>query len=86
MSKQVTKKQHYVPKFYLKNFENANGEIEVFNLKANRFDKPKTRGSICYGEFFYGEETGVEDDHSQKIENAFKLIEDNLSKNLDPLI
>jgi hypothetical protein len=58
------KNQHYVPKFYLRNFsfENNKKQIGVFNVLNDRFiqtAKLKTQGSK---NFYYGADGEVEDD------------------------
>lgn len=62
------KKQHYVPRFYLKNFSwGARKAINVHNIK-NKLDIPG--GNLknqCYEPYFYGK--------NLKIENAFEKIE-----------
>lgn len=60
---QITKKQHFVPKFYLKRFA-RNGQIQVCDVRAKRILKAYGYKSVCYEKFFYGVETGVQDEVS----------------------
>ncbi len=78
-NKQITVKQHFVPKFYLKRFSNDKGFIEVLDLKNRRIGSPIPFGGICYEDYFYGLETGKYDDVSQEVEDLFKGMENNLA-------
>ena len=70
---QITKKQHFVPKFYLKRFAKA-GQIQVFDVRARRIGKPRPYVSVCYEKFFYAAETGVQDEISQAFEDVFEKM------------
>ena len=72
--KQITKKQHFVPRFYLKPFAKE-GQIQVFDVQAKRIGNPRPYGSVCYERFFYAAETGVQDEISQAFEDVFGQIE-----------
>ena len=62
------KKQHYVPRFYLKLFSNASGKsINLYNIKGNRNIKNANLKNQCYEPYFYGE--------NLVIENAFGPLE-----------
>jgi hypothetical protein len=80
------KDQHYVPRFYLSFFANDEGELERFDCEEKEILKPKGPKGICFGEFFYGIETGVSDETSQKIEEYFKKIEDVFGRELKQII
>ena len=82
---QITKKQHFVPKFYLKRFAKA-GQIQVFDMRARRIGKPRPYVSVCYKRFFYAAETGVQDEISQAVECVFSQIEDVCDKALPEII
>lgn len=59
MEKQIiTKKQHYIPKFYLKNFCNEKGSLIVYDPKYRNYSS-KTPAQICYADYLY--ETAVND-------------------------
>lgn len=75
MSKQITKKQHYVPKYYLKYFSTS-GSLQVLDILHGKIKKPRTYGSVCYAPFYYAMETGEADEASQEFETYFKAIED----------
>ena len=83
--KQITKEQHYVPKFYLKRFARE-GQIQVLNVKAKQIGKPRLYGSVCYEKFFYAAETGVKDEISQAFEDVFGQIETLIGNNLPGII
>lgn len=54
----MTKKQHYVPRYYLKNFTDRNGFLHVYQRDKLRFNKSRPE-DICYKDFLY--ETRWED-------------------------
>lgn len=61
------KNQHYIPKFYLKNFsfENNKKQLGIYNLKSSFYfqkSKLKTQGSK---NFFYGKDGEIEDSLSE---------------------
>lgn len=84
--KTVTKDQHFVPQFYLKNFLNDKNQIEVLDCYRGKLANPKGTKGICKDPFFYALETGEYDKASQDIESYFKGMEDQLSKALPLLI
>ena len=50
--KQITRKQHYIPEMYLKNFTNERGKIWQYNLLHGNY-KPITPAQTAYAEFLY---------------------------------
>ena len=83
---QITRNQHYVPKFYFKRFAKK-GQIQVFDVRAKRIGKPRRFGSICHEEFFYAAKTGVQDEISQVFEkDVFGKVEDKIEKALPGII
>ncbi len=83
--KQITRNQHFVPEFYLKKFA-SEGKIEVLDIKAERIGKPRSYTSVCYKEFFYAVDTGIQDDVSQAFEDMFGRIENVIAKALPQII
>lgn len=83
---QITAKQHYVPKFYLKMFANPDGTIEVLDVPKRRILLPHVPKAVCYEKFNYAATTGVPDELSQQIEKIFQSMEDSLAKRVDPII
>ena len=75
MSDQVTKRQHFVPQFYLRHFLNSRNEVEVFDCDRRVIGAPKGTKGICYEDYFYGIRTGEPDEVSQQIEKAFQQME-----------
>jgi hypothetical protein len=76
----VKRNQHYIPKFYLRNFsvEGNDKQIGVFNITNEIFiqrAKLKTQGSK---KFFYGKDG--------KIENSLSIIEDKLANSINKII
>ncbi|WP_367899167.1 DUF4238 domain-containing protein [Leptospira sp. WS58.C1] len=82
----IVRYQHYVSRFYLRRFANSEGVIEAYNLLDKRMEKAKGPKGICSEYFFYALETGSEDDVSQVVELAFKVLEDYISNNLDEIV
>lgn len=55
------KKQHYVPKFYLRNFSDGDGKsIHLINLKSQKTIINATLKHQCYEDYFYGKDLKVE--------------------------
>ncbi len=81
MEKRTTRKQHYVPQFYLRQWcDDDNGfyAIKIENKippKLNVFNNKSGPNRFCYENFFYAQYTGKEDKNSQVIEKAFAEIE-----------
>jgi hypothetical protein len=82
----VTKKQHFVPQFYLRRFLNGNNVVEVLDREHMKCIAPKGTKGICYEDYFYGMRTGQPDDVSQRIENDFRQLESEISKRIDLII
>ena len=83
--KQITKDEHFVPKFYLKQFAREE-QIQVFDVRARRIEKPRPYASVCYEEFFYAAETGVQDEISQAFEDVFGQTENMIAEVLPGII
>lgn len=67
MEEQITIDQHYVPRFYMKNFAITKGEgkKEKSLISFFQFDKEICREniptkSVCYEQYFYGEDGNIE--------------------------
>lgn len=57
MSDIKTRKQHFVPRFYLKLFADKNNKFNVYDFQQEKIiAKPVYYGSQCYGKYFYGED------------------------------
>ena len=82
---QITIRQHYVPQFYLRKFQNDSGEVEVLDCKNRKILSPRSTSSVCYSKYFYAVETGVQDDISQLIEDALGQMENSVANNLDSI-
>lgn len=80
--KQVVEKQHYIPQFYLKRFENSNHLVERLDVINNRIMRPSSKKSLCFDSFFYAVDTGVEDEVSQVVEEWLGHLESHLSQRL----
>jgi hypothetical protein len=82
----MTKNQHFVPQFYLRRFTNQQNLVEVLDLNSMQCERPRGTKRICSAEFFYGIETGIPDETSQKIEEWFQKREDLIGNNLDSIV
>lgn len=69
------KKQHYVPKFYLKNFSvnKDDTNIGLYNKSNNKFIEKVPLKNQAYQDYFYGKDLEVEKEITS-IENAFSQI------------
>lgn len=83
---QITKKQHIIPKFYLKTFADNNEFLQVFDIANNRFGKPRPYPALGYEPFFYANETGVQDRLSQEVEKWLQHYETILSEKVSRII
>ena len=83
--KQITKDQHFVPRFYLKRFAKE-GQIQVLDVQAKRIGKPRSYGSVCSKKFFYAAKTGVQDEISQILELMLGRIESKIADALPGVI
>ncbi|MBI4235577.1 DUF4238 domain-containing protein [Candidatus Peregrinibacteria bacterium] len=77
-----TKVQHFVPCFYLKNFADKDGYLEVLNIKEKRMGKRRPYQGLGYAHYFYAAKTGVPDIISQQVEEWFKPMEDFIAREL----
>lgn len=77
------KRQHYVPKSYMKTFSNDGKTFAIFNLKDKTSYAPVPYDSQCYADYFYGEDSALED-RLGEMEKAWKTVLDNV-RNQSPL-
>ena len=85
-SSNPTKDQHFVPRFYLKNFASDDGNLEVLNVKEKRMEKRKPYQGLGYAHYFYAAKTGVQDNISQEIEEWFRPMENIIARKLPKII
>ena len=81
-----TKDQHFVPRFYLKNFADKNGSLQVLNIKEKRMAKPRAYQGLGYEYYYYAAKTGVPDAISQHIEEWLTPMEDFIAKELPSVL
>lgn len=72
------RRQHYVPRFYLRGFAGPDGLIQILDRKNRRFPAARGPKALCVEDYFYGVEARVRDDVSQAIEGAFQEMENRL--------
>jgi hypothetical protein len=88
MTDRKTRKQHYVPQFYLKQWIDGTGGFypimieEKYPPKLKIFNAKSDQSRFCYENYFYAQRTGVEDEMSQILEKKFAEIEALFSKEL----
>jgi len=83
---QITKKQHYVPRFYLKYFADQSGSLQILNVKNNQLRKPRSYSAVGYSLFFYAIEAGLPDEVSQHIEQWLQQFENAIAQELPNII
>ena len=85
-NKSITKKQHYVPRFYLKRFADQYGVLQVLDVKHNRLGSPKSYSGLGYSLYFYAVKTGISDDVSQYVEQWLQQFENAIARELPSII
>jgi Protein of unknown function (DUF4238) len=82
------KKQHYVPRFYLKNFSLNTSEkaIGIFNLASSKFIQSGNLKDQAYKNYFYGRDSKIEDALSVLEGVSAKVIKSVLTQNSVPSI
>lgn len=62
MDKQKSDKrrQHYVPKFYLRNFSENNKSVGIYSFKVNKIIEHGSINDNLWEEYFYGEDAVIE--------------------------
>ena len=74
------KRQHYVPKFYMKNFANNHNNVSVYNINTKKIISNIPFDSQCYKDYFYGKDHVLENKFAKKEilwSNSFTRIIDN---------
>lgn len=54
------RRQHYVPKFYLRNFSENNKSVGIYLFKENKMIKHASINDNLWKEYYYGEDAVVE--------------------------
>ena len=75
------KRQHYVPKSYMKAFADERKMFAIFNIKDKNIHVPVPYENQCYVDYFYGEDAELEN-RLGKLENTWKESLDVARKNL----
>ncbi len=86
MADTETKKQHYVPQFYLRRFTDEDGKLHPLDLKNKRLSNPKPTSGIGYKHYYYAGRTGEPDEVSQQVESWLNQFEDAIAKELPVII
>ena len=85
MTKQITKKQHFTPRFYFKRFA-VDNLLQTLDIQNGKIIKAQPYSGVCYADFYYAVETGKEDETSQVFEQFFGEIEDKFAKEYDNIV
>ena len=82
------KKQHFVPRFYLRNFSlNAEGKkISLFNFAACKYVSCSNLYDQAYKNYFYGEDLTIEDALADLEKEAAKIINSTLLNDTVPMM
>lgn len=75
------KRQHYVPKSYMRSFANERKMFAIFNLKNRKSHYPVPYDDQCCADYFYGKDTELEDKFAV-LENQWKEALDVARNNL----
>mgnify|MGYP005761151593 FL=1 len=75
---QITKNQHYVPRFYMKHFSaivnvgtrKEKALISFYQFKDNLFKDSVPTASICSEDYFYDEDGTIENKLAEKEKNG----------------
>jgi hypothetical protein len=79
------RRQHYVPKFYLKNFSNSKKAIDTFNITNSKYIRNASIKDMCQRHNFYGSDKKVENFLNEEIETkASSIIKSILDTNEFP--
>ncbi|MFP6791542.1 MAG: DUF4238 domain-containing protein [Thalassolituus sp.] len=80
MNKQISKKHHFIPQFYIKGFSDENGDVFVFDKEYKKLaSSPKKSAQIFYEENLYtvkkfGETSLLIEDSYGELEGMFSKL------------
>ena len=70
-------KQHYVPKFYLRNFTNSKGKLVVYDsIRENTY--VTTPAKECYSDYFYDLDLTIFEKFIDSNQNYEELVDDKI--------
>lgn len=86
----TTKRQHYVPRFYLRHFTMSDGMLSAYRRDNGCYFHTRPEG-ICSERFLYESRIGTDEDgnaffRENRIEDELSEVEGRLSKGLDALL
>ena len=84
--RQVTRNQHFVPKFYLKRFADTKAQVQVFEPSARAIRKPRPYAGVCYDRFFYALETGNKMRPAPPLRTFSQHLENAIAEQYDELV
>jgi hypothetical protein len=66
MKSEITRRQHFVPRFYLAQWENADGKVTIHDL-ADDTTEEKSAKSILWEEYYYEQDAAAPDNRVEDI-------------------
>ncbi|MEX1086919.1 MAG: DUF4238 domain-containing protein, partial [Candidatus Paceibacterota bacterium] len=78
----ITKRQHYVPQFYLKRFVNPDGKLNILDCERRKVVASRAPRSVCKEDYFYAL-NGELDEVSQSLEEGLQKIETDIANGYD---
>ena len=76
------KKQHVVPRAYLKNFKNENGKVYAYNLKNNKAFLTNIN-EVCFHNYSY---EAAKKDHNNKLESILSKYESDYMPHINMIV
>lgn len=76
------KKQHVVPRAYLKNFQNENGKVYAYNLKNNKAFLTNVN-EVCFHNYSY---EAAKKDHNNKLESILSKYESDYMPHINMIV
>lgn len=71
-------RQHYVPKFYLRNFSNSKKAIDTFNISNSKYIPNASIKDMCQKNNFYGSDKEVENFLNEDVESPASPVIKNM--------
>lgn len=76
------KKQHVVPRVYLKNFQNENGKVNAYNLKTNKAFLTNIN-EVCFYNYSY---EAAKKEHNNKLESILSKYESDYMPHINMIV
>ena len=79
------KRQHYVPRFYLRRFGSTAKQIDLLNLSSRKVVRDAALAKQCYEDHFYGKDGELEEAFSFMERHTAALLEEVISRQAVPV-